>query len=565
MPQSNLLEKKPDWIVVPSRKVLERSSPSSKYGAAHEAAKYCGLDRLDFPREDFTWKHGWRPDYVVTTDPVYTAQNSLDQADTPVYVARRIEADYLRDCGFTRARAIGMPICYAQKPQVQRRPNSLLVMPVHSLSTTTHVWPFMQYADTIAALKDDFDEIVVCLHPSCIEHGYWIEEFESHGIAWLSGADTSDVNSLSRVRHLCSQFEFMTTNGLNSSIVYAAADGARVSIFGPYCKIETCDVEHVPFYSQNPGLAEKILPLLGEEPVREHLPQFFCHPREATQSIDWGKQQLGDDCMPTASELKSLLFEQREPENEDARVASQQSKDRRDKRVSRNSGLAASQHEKLMSMGEDEIGSVTVDGETLHVADSNRFVDEFERTFDKHLFEFPCIYADPLIFDGCAGHGLAVRYWLSKLVDAQVIACEENPRLYESLKKNTTQYSSPQLTLKTGDAQSQFDLIEGREVEFFRLDLAGDNTDALQQLTPHLTGIKRLCLNYQSLLHQSQSLARVLQTLEGNGFRYHLIHDRRNVSRRPFMRVRVDGDIDQRLTVWAYQGDRFPRTHESKA
>ncbi len=575
MPHADRQETAPDWIVVPPRKLIEQPSASSKYGAGWEAAKYCGLDQQQFSNEKFIWKHGWRPDYVATADPVYTAQKSLDDTATTIYVARQLEADFLHESGYHNARAIGMPICYADRPNVSRRPNSLLVMPVHSLDTTAHVWPFMQYADTIAALKSEFDEIVVCLHPSCIKHGYWIDEFKSHGIGWLSGADTHDLNSLSRVRHLCSQFEFVTTNGLNSSIAYAAADGAKVSVYGPYCKIDTRDVEHVPFYSQNPGLAEKILPLLAEQPVRAHLPQFFCHPREAQQCIEWGRQQLGEDCKPSAQELRQLLFNHGDNQNplSDAADEAREHPGRieantierdsrpapRRNRPAIDSSLDQATRTRLSDMAENESGTVKVGDDTLHFVDSARFLVEFEQTFDRQLFEFPCIYTDPLLFDGCAGHGLMLRYWLSRLSGARIVAVEQDARTFEALAQNTSRYSDERVVLKNEKPETQFGLLESGEVEFLRLDLKADELEPLHQLAQHLTRIKRLCLNYHCLLDQPQAIATVLQTLEHHGFRYHLVHDRSSVSHRPFMRLRVHQQLEQTLTIWAWQGERFPR------
>ncbi len=41
---------------------------------------------------------------------------------------------------------------------------------------------------------------------------------------------------LRRLRRLFGRFEFVTTNGFGSHIAYAAAAGAKVSVFGPYAE-----------------------------------------------------------------------------------------------------------------------------------------------------------------------------------------------------------------------------------------------------------------------------------------------------------------------------------------
>ena len=87
-----------------------------------------------------------------------------------VPAARHME--FLAGHGFPNAEAVGLPVCYADEPTVERRPNTLLVMPAHT--THLHVaerWDEDAYARKIAGLKERFDSVVACVHSSYYRSG----------------------------------------------------------------------------------------------------------------------------------------------------------------------------------------------------------------------------------------------------------------------------------------------------------------------------------------------------------------------------------------------------------
>jgi hypothetical protein len=93
---------------------------------------------------------------------------------------REDNASYLKSCGYTNVHAVGLPVVYLEKRRIERVRGSLLVMPAHSLDYTTHShWKFEQYAQEIEKIAKYFKYVYVCVHPSCIKKGYWINEFQS--------------------------------------------------------------------------------------------------------------------------------------------------------------------------------------------------------------------------------------------------------------------------------------------------------------------------------------------------------------------------------------------------
>jgi FkbM family methyltransferase len=174
---------------------------SFAYGAADVAARYCGLPRTP-PFLRGTWQHGWTGGERQFHPLSLFGESVGLRPGERLWVARKDEENYLRSRGLRGARAIGLPVAYVPRPEVQRRPGTLLVMPVHSIGYTTHRWPMEEYADQVEALRKDFAEVVVCVHPSCWEHGYWVPQFQRRGFPVVRGAHGEDRNGLRRIAAL---------------------------------------------------------------------------------------------------------------------------------------------------------------------------------------------------------------------------------------------------------------------------------------------------------------------------------------------------------------------------
>ena len=211
---------------------------SDQYGAFQVAAKHCNVrNACPFPG---IWQHGcfgpW--DQISPGSILY---HSPALKDIHVYVARNDEKDYLLSCGLTKVAAIGLPFVYLPTVETERRKNSLLVVPTHSVAGI----PLFkdraqcnQYVDSIVKMRNEFAEIVVCLHYGDIVNKYWVDEFQEAGISYVLGAVPHDENSLLRTKKMFHMFEYVTTNGWGSHVAYALTCGAKVSISGPSMKID---------------------------------------------------------------------------------------------------------------------------------------------------------------------------------------------------------------------------------------------------------------------------------------------------------------------------------------
>lgn len=273
------------------RMQAELDSSMAFYGASHRLAACCGLGE-PLTYTGLRWQHGWCAKETESISPTLVVQELEVQPELCYLVARESQAEYLRSKNLV-AKAIGLPFVYADAPPSKRLPNSLLIMPAHSLEYTAHDWKFDEYAQLISKYRRKFETVVACIHPSCVEKEYWLPQFRKLGIPCVAGAGTYDSNGLLRIKSLFQQFQFMTTNTLGSHVVYASACGVKTSIYGEYARFEKADYVAAEFYQRNPQLLEPNIYLWSEEFGKEKYPWLFCEPTQAVERSEWAREQIG--------------------------------------------------------------------------------------------------------------------------------------------------------------------------------------------------------------------------------------------------------------------------------
>jgi len=274
------------------------------YGATRVAAAYCGYQGR--PHINAVWQHGCMPPWMDDGPHSFPSGHvSIESRWFPVFVARQAEALLLANAGYRRVKAIGLPFLYLPDVGVERRPGSLLVVPVHSLSGIgfADLAVMDAYADHIASIKKSFSTVVASVHSGCLANGYWTRQFDARGIAWVKGAEATDQNALLRMKMLFSQFEYVTTNGWGSHIPYALFSGAKLSFGGPV------PIPSQEQYLMDPGSGNNLdlasyytSPRFLQEEA-EFLAHFRRHPSEGIADIALGESLLGHDVKQTPQQL----------------------------------------------------------------------------------------------------------------------------------------------------------------------------------------------------------------------------------------------------------------------
>ncbi len=280
---------------------------SYAYGAAHVCARYCGFESPPYPPIG-QMQHGWiRPEVLVDPQLVIWDDGRAEKEEYH-WVNRKSVQDYLRLHGFAHAHATGVGYLYQEPIHVPRLKNSLLVMPGHSLYTTEHDWDFQNYLQEILAVKKDFDTVTVCVHPACMEKGYWVDAFQRAGLETISGAMFAGKNALHRMLWMMSRFEYVTTNLVGTNLAYAAYAGAKVSLYGKFLKVKKSELLNVELFQKQPHVVDLILYLNSEESIRKHYDFLFCeHPKAAKSLEEWGAHNLGIDDKRSPAELCDLF------------------------------------------------------------------------------------------------------------------------------------------------------------------------------------------------------------------------------------------------------------------
>ena len=180
IPSSRLTIRTESAIVGVSLPPRDLCARNCQYGAPGIAAAYYGF-REPLPElVRGEWEHGWHPpehnkhrELVVGGDGL-----SNDRRKTTRYwVARSDQAEYLREHGYHRVSAIGLPIVYLPEVGVVRK-RGVCCDAVHSLATTKQEMQLSEsYADTIQDVRSNFSEVVACVHTTCFDKGYWAQLF----------------------------------------------------------------------------------------------------------------------------------------------------------------------------------------------------------------------------------------------------------------------------------------------------------------------------------------------------------------------------------------------------
>ena len=270
------------------------------YGAMHVAAQYCNLSNRALPYPG-VWQHGCLPPWQHVAPGILVYQAPRDFA---AFVGRIDAADYLKHHGYTRVRAIGLPILYTRPTGVKRIPGSVLVMPVHSIRAHASAPDLETYPAQIAEMEGDFTAVAACVSGSCIEKGWWAPQFQERGIPVIRGAAIDDRRALDRMRYLFEMFETVTTNGFGSHIFYALHFGAKVSMWGQEQPLQWENLIRDGTWAANPTALRTVLSDETTSRAEQVLGRLRVPPHQAVMDRQLGSDMIGADNVLGPRELR---------------------------------------------------------------------------------------------------------------------------------------------------------------------------------------------------------------------------------------------------------------------
>jgi hypothetical protein len=204
-------------------------------------------------------------------------------------------------------RAIGLPIIYTKPSGLQRIPNSLLVMPTHSIHSDVLGLSNEQYVREIGSIRDKFDLVAACVSANCIAKGLWTSEFAEQGIPVIRGAGIPDLNALKRMRALFDTFEYMTTDSYGSHVYYALFFGAKVSIWGTATPVPRENVLSDGAWTPYPEAVDKLFTEEIEREAEAYLGPLRVDPWIGVQNVDIAKPMVGHDSKLSPDEMRAAF------------------------------------------------------------------------------------------------------------------------------------------------------------------------------------------------------------------------------------------------------------------
>lgn len=223
-------------------------------------------------------------------------------------------------------------------------------------------------------------------------------------------------------------------------------------------------------------------------------------------------------------------------------------------------------------------------GKPFCVPDAMTFLSGFKEIYRKEPYKFLFKKNFPCIIDCGANIGLSIIYFKQMYPDAEVIAIEPDPRLFNILKKNLDSfgytdiklfqnavwYRNEKLKFKqeggfSGQVYSGIEFSNVIEVEaisldeflqkekigFLKLDIEGAENEIFNLNTPDLKNVTNIFIEYHSRKHESQSLHKILTSLSEQEFRYHIHHE--FITPSPLINSSDLVGMDLQLSIFAHK------------
>jgi FkbM family methyltransferase len=214
--------------------------------------------------------------------------------------------------------------------------------------------------------------------------------------------------------------------------------------------------------------------------------------------------------------------------------------------------------------------------------DNASFIFMFDEIFTKGVYEFRSNKKSPLIIDCGANIGLSIIYFKTIFPEAEIIAFEPDPEIYNVLTTNaglldnvkfikaalwneeTTVdfYSEGADSGRVGKIPVDATIIKiptkrlrsylNREIDFLKMDIEGAEVKVLIDCKEELKNVKNLFVEYHSFLGERQELSDLIKVLEESGFRYH-INSPGISSKKPFVKLNTYNNMDMQLNIYAFK------------
>lgn len=263
------------------------------YGHSAVFARYCGIKRLRHVAGLI--QHGWTVSSPVTAQfgdfaDWGPSRRRLSWTSTSRAWSPDDQGNFFAD-GTPMLTAIGAPYLYlldAAKDhgRVPARGDRALVLPLHGTALLKIDGDHGAYARMVREIDG---RATVCLHNDDLHDPDVLSAWQSAGHEVISAGDRRDPKFIGRILWMMSEAKKVVSNRLSTSIMYAAASGADVALYGP-------DFRLGHNAAADPGLV-----------MRDFWPEFYDQSTPQDVLAKLAENELGRGDMRSPEELSQLL------------------------------------------------------------------------------------------------------------------------------------------------------------------------------------------------------------------------------------------------------------------
>jgi FkbM family methyltransferase len=186
----------------------------------------------------------------------------------------------------------------------------------------------------------------------------------------------------------------------------------------------------------------------------------------------------------------------------------------------------------------------------IEYTDSLSFYHEYNDIFKNRIYHFSTTKKEPTIIDAGGYIGLSTLYFKSIYPDAKITIFEPDKKIFETLKKNIVKNNLSNITavnLGLGSEEKKvrfypdnadggsiygdtnnFTEIEltklskyiNKEIDLLKMNIEGAEWEAFEETKEKLNMINEIIFEYHAFSDLPQTLGKILQLLDENGFRY---------------------------------------------
>ncbi len=234
-------------------------------------------------------------------------------------------------------------------------------------------------------------------------------------------------------------------------------------------------------------------------------------------------------------------------------------------------------------------GRTSIFGGVFEYIDAQSFLSQYKAFFQRKIYLFSAATKSPRIIDCGANMGVSVMWWKHLYPNAQIVAFEADPAIFDVLKRNCAHLPGVTLhncALWNSNGEMPFTatggeggrIVEGDDqlvaehlsrvntvslrtflsegCDFLKIDIEGAEVAVLEDCKDLLKYTRAMFLEYHSFFHKRQSLGRVCTIIEEAGFRIHVHVEIPSPS--PFVELLNFNQKDLRLDLFCFKDGEYP-------